>query len=192
MLFLHTVRAALLLGRADIYKPVPGGLKDFLFNLEILAACGLPLISFLQPPLCPVLTWTLTSVDFTRVSCPLGTYITLWNCLSLKYSGLWLPIWPPVASSSLIWVKALCLWEPICVTVSRLVCSIGKLAFCHNIISVFAAPAQADLHTCESCRRPRGERHANVRLAWHPSVPTSRALLSEWQGGPAAWTQVAL
>lgn len=45
----------------------------------------------LQLLLCPVLTWTLTSVDFTRVSCPLGTYITLWNCLSLKYSGLWLP-----------------------------------------------------------------------------------------------------
>lgn len=39
MLFLRTVRAALLLGRVDTFEPVPGGLKDF--NLEILTACGL-------------------------------------------------------------------------------------------------------------------------------------------------------
>lgn len=80
---------------------------------------------------------------------------------------------------------------PPCVTVSRLVCGIGIHAFCHNIVFAAVAPAQAYLHTCEYSRRPRGEWHANVRLPWHYSVPTSRALLSHWQGGPTATTQVA-
>lgn len=63
---------------------------------------------------------------------------------------------------------------------------LGVHAFCHNITSARFAPVsylwiQQEPPSRKACRC----------LAWHRWVPTSRAPLSGWQGGPAATTQVA-
>lgn len=63
-----------------------------------------------------------------------------------------------------------------CFLCNCLVCGIGIHVYCQNIIFATVAPAKAYLHTCKYNRKPRRERHANVRFPWRNSVPTSRAL----------------